>query len=95
MMTKAELEKQLMQEIHGLSFEAVETLLRLTTLLKTSNTPQDMADIQEQAILAQERAIHLQPGDMQEFLDALEHPPKPNAALKEDIKLHRQMLGDA
>lgn len=95
MMTKAELENQLMQEIHDLSFEAMETLLRLTALLKTSNTPQDISDIDEQAILAQERAIHLQPSDMEAFLDALENPPKPNAALREAVRLHRQMLGNA
>ncbi|MGZ8248838.1 MAG: type II toxin -antitoxin system TacA 1-like antitoxin [Methylomagnum sp.] len=96
MMTKAELENQLTQEIHDLSFEAMETLLRLTALLKGANTPQNAADIDEQAILAQERAVYLRTEeDIRVFLEALENPPKPNEALKEAAKLHREMVSNS
>ena len=35
MMTKSELENQLINEIHYLPIEAIETLLKLTALIKT------------------------------------------------------------
>lgn len=36
-MTRAELENQLVNQIHYLPIEAIETLLKLTTLLKTTH----------------------------------------------------------
>lgn len=96
MMTKAELENQLMQEIHDLSFEAMEALLRLTALLKGANTPQNTADIDEQAILAQERAVYLRTEeDMEVFFNALENPTKPNEALKDAAYWHKRLISNA
>jgi hypothetical protein len=37
-MTRAELENQLVNQIHYLPIEAIETLLKLTTLLKTTHS---------------------------------------------------------
>jgi hypothetical protein len=37
-MTRAELENQLVNQIHYLPIEATETLLKLTTLLKTTHS---------------------------------------------------------
>lgn len=43
-------------------------------------------------ILQQEQVIHLTPRDTQAFLDALENPPKPNAALLQAAGLYRETV---
>lgn len=46
-------------------------------------------------ILRQEQVIHLSPRDTQAFLDALENPPKPNAALLKAAKRYRETVTSA
>lgn len=46
-------------------------------------------------ILRQEQVIHLSPCDTLAFLDALENPPKPNAALLKAAKRYHETVTSA